>query len=159
MARSSLFLISGPECKVISPRLIEVLSKSKPDYETLSIFLRVLGKIGENEDIVVPILIKALREKSHDGRDTCGDAALALGYMGPKAKKAVPNLIESLTDADRRGSRGLTVLTLEALGRIGPDARDAVPLIRSIASSSSSAIVRAQAEKALKRIGRGRLEI
>jgi HEAT repeat protein len=63
----------------------------------------------------------------------CTEAALALFYMGPAAKPAVPALIDALGDEDEH----LRVAAMSALAAIGPDARDAVPaLVRLLHSSS-----------------------
>jgi HEAT repeat protein len=50
-------------------------------------------------------------------------AALTLGRMGRKARKAVPALIEALKDSDKNVRRAAAL----ALAGIGPDAREAVP--------------------------------
>ena len=62
--------------------------------------------------------IKALRHGSSRER---AEAALALSYFGPDARKAVPDLVLLLRD------ERLARVAVNALGRIGPDAAQAVP--------------------------------
>src|SRR5205823_4902352 len=72
-------------------------------------------------------------------------AALALGKMGPKAKAAVPALIDALKDKKDRVRR----FSAKALGDVGPEAKAAVPaLIEALRDDQ----VRAMAGYALKRI-------
>ncbi len=51
------------------------------------------------------------------------EAARSLGEIGPRAKDAVPELIEALNDED------MDLITVRALGRIGPAAKAAAPAI------------------------------
>ena len=78
----------------------------------------------------ISYLIEALKDE-----DWCVRyfAAIALGDIGPEAKKAVPALIEALKDEDEnvRGNAAI------ALGKIGPDAKDSVPaLIEALKNES-----------------------
>ena len=73
---------------------------------------------------------KALDEWISDLRSTSrskrSEAAWALAYFGPEAKAAVPDLIEIIRiDKDDP----LQLNSVEALGRIGPDAAPAVPVL------------------------------
>jgi len=57
-------------------------------------------------------------------------AILAVKAMGPKAKSAVPRLIDVLKAEPKQGSQSyLYNETADALGAIGPDAKEAVPAL------------------------------
>jgi len=74
--------------------------------------------------------IKRLGDKDVDVRV---HAAWTLAEMGPRAKDAVPNLIEALEDE----STYMRVRAVEALGKIGPYAKAAVPaLIETLGDTS-----------------------
>jgi hypothetical protein len=66
------------------------------------------------------------------------DAALALGKMGRKARKAVPALIETLKDTDKNVRKAAAL----ALADIGPDAREAVPALCEVVLHDDEAAVR-----------------
>ena len=55
-------------------------------------------------------------------------AAYVLGEMGPKAKEAIPALVEALKRQPMPGESVADNAAL-ALGKIGPDAREAVPAL------------------------------
>jgi HEAT repeat protein len=113
------------------------------------LFVLAFGFMGCQEKVVykgktVEQWIQALKDKSFLVRM---NAALALGYIGPKANKAVPALIEALKDKETvvRGGAAL------ALGEIGPKAEKAVPaLIQALNDKDST--VRNYAKEALKKI-------
>jgi HEAT repeat protein len=78
-------------------------------------------------------------------------AAHALMYLGPGAKKAIPDLITLLDDPEHlvRWSAATT------LGGFGPDSRDAVPLLERLAEKDPNHAVREAAGQALKQIRPG----
>jgi len=67
-------------------------------------------------------IIDALKDKD---KTVLGNAAHALGKIGPKAAKAVPALIKVLKDKDE----GVRINAAYALGMIGPKAAKAVPVL------------------------------
>ena len=94
--------------------------------------------------------------------------AEALGLIGPDAKDAVPALVEALKDNNdgvRRyeetwlhpkkedGPSRLRRSIVEALGRIGPEAKEAVPLIVRSLKDDYDPNVRVAAVEALGEIG------
>jgi hypothetical protein len=121
--------------------------------------------------------VKRLGEKAESARI---EAARALGEAGPKAKAAVPALVESMRDASaevraaasdaiakigdvsvprlveslKDGSRELRAGAAEALGKLGSSAKDAVPALEEAAKDTSEE-VRQAADRALRSI-RGR---
>jgi HEAT repeat protein len=74
------------------------------------------------DDVVIPALISALKDKCRPVRQ---NAALALGRIGPAAKNAVPALLDALRDK-RDQQRWIFAKTL---GEIGPAAKSAVPAL------------------------------
>jgi len=72
-------------------------------------------------------------------------AALAIGEMGPKAKAAVPDLVDALKDKSGRVRR----FAAKALGQIGPKAKAAVP---SLTEALKDDEVGSMAGYALKKI-------
>jgi len=109
----------------------------------------VFGAIGA---VAVPELIEILNSENDDGLSQ-DFAAEALGDIGPAAKDAVPALIQHITESNRyrkKSKQNLgqyqwtlknTLITLResditwgasALGKIGPDAKDAVPKLLSL---------------------------
>lgn len=55
-------------------------------------------------------------------------AAVDLGRMGPKAKSAVPALIEAF---EKEETRSVHVFIIRAFGQIGPDAKEAIPVLKN----------------------------
>jgi hypothetical protein len=64
-----------------------------------------------------------------------GEAALALGNIGPEAKMALPNLIEMIKKKDAR--REAAIL---ALGGIGVEAKGAIPILEECAKDREQRI-------------------
>jgi HEAT repeat protein len=88
---------------------------------------------------VVPALQKALREgKTRMLRPI---AAMSLGMLGHEAKATVPDLIAALevNGADPQETYWLHLNAIKALGRIGPDAKDAVSPLIAIATKEIDA--------------------
>lgn len=77
-------------------------------------------------------------------------AANALAEIGPKAKAAVPDLIECL----KSDTRYVVTSSSEALGKIGPDAVSAVPTLTARLANSDDDYTRVCIARALWRIGR-----
>ena len=73
----------------------------------------------------------------------------ALGCYGPRAKDAVPRLIELLGDRYPRRREEAAV----ALGAIGPKAKAALPLLMEHLNEDEEVFVRARCVRALLQIG------
>jgi HEAT repeat protein len=84
-------------------------------------------------DAALPALVTALKDDDFEVRK---DAAAALQFFGPKARAAIPYLIENLEHP------GLVrAYAVSALGRIGPDSRVAVPsLLRILPDEQGSGL-------------------
>lgn len=76
-------------------------------------------------------------------------AAYAISGMGPKAKAAVPALIEALKNPDEVNTVRFPILV--AFREIGPDAKEAVPVIEPFVDDRNEEIS-AMARKAIKSI-------
>jgi HEAT repeat protein len=71
-----------------------------------------LGKIGTEPDRVVPVLMNALHDPRPDVRI---NAVRALVQFGPKAKLAVPALVEILSNAQDGMQRSHAEYVLKAI--------------------------------------------
>ncbi|NQU25417.1 MAG: HEAT repeat domain-containing protein [Candidatus Nealsonbacteria bacterium] len=119
-----------------------------------------LAAVDPGGRISVPALIEAMKDKTPSVRRF---AAKGLGRLGPKARTAAPLLVEALNDkdigvriaaaealwkVDGNADAAVPVLTREleekgmsrlwaadALSRIGPEAKDAVPALRTMLST------------------------
>jgi HEAT repeat protein len=77
-----------------------------------------LGRNGDPE--AIPVLLELLKDSDDQIRHK---AATCLGWLGPKAKSAVPQLTEALSDPE------VKVAAAGALGQIGNDAIGAKPAL------------------------------
>ena len=91
-----------------------------------------LGKIRSDLDIVIPLLIRLLRDEK--GEFIRAASAAALGSIGPEAKAAVPAMLDALkckiNDPYKRVV--LHSAALSALGRMGPAGVPALPAMTDI---------------------------
>ena len=192
----------GPAAAKAVPHLCASLKD--PDPRTAGGAAQSLGALGEDAAAAVPDLTEAMRGTNivlcrlaakalsevgwpalvpliahlrHHDPFVRGEAALALGWMGPAAAAAVDGLIEVAGTGDPNppsvevnGRTPATVATpaptkpptddasrlhaLQALGRIGPAAGAAVPLLTAAAADKNPA-VRSAAERSLRQIRRG----
>lgn len=115
-----------PGSDVMLPIMIQVLEQADPQGAMLAI-----ETIAESGEKAIDALTKAL--KNERARYW---ACLALGEAGPKAKAAVPALVEVLSD-DRPEIQTQALL---ALGKIGPDAASAVTKIAGSIKAEQPAV-------------------
>ena len=122
--------------------------------------VRALAKIGPP---AVPALIKALKNGKKKIR---AHAAEALGKIGPKARAAVPALVQELRNqGDGKDTIAINIgenaffrypgprsRAATALGQIGPEAKAAVPALAQVLKDDDSSI-RTAAARALGNIG------
>ena len=124
-----------------------------------------LDQIGPDAKDGVPALVEGLKDENINVRRY---AAGALGQIGSNAKEAVSALVQALKDNNdgvRRyeerwlrpkkedGPSRLRRSIVEALGRIGPEAKEAVPLIVRSLKDDYDPNVRVAAAEALGEIG------
>jgi hypothetical protein len=102
--------------------------------------IKAATDLGEHGKQVAPALVAALADKGD--RDAAFNALVGIG------KLAVPDLIKGLDNKNLF----VRLWSAHALGRIGPDASDAVPMLRERALSDSSVNVREAAQAALAKV-------
>jgi len=137
----------GPDAREAVPKLLIILPAG--DSFTRSRAIEAVGKIGRGDKDLVPVLIKALKDKG-----TCVGAALAFGYIGPVAKEAVPDLVEALKVEGIENAQAAQRLQLNALWsleQMGPAAKAAIPALEKIASGSDP-ILSVHAKRTLEAI-------
>ena len=137
----------GPEAHGAIPVLRERLKDREVENRQLA--LDALVSIGPDEKEVLPLVLKTLNDKSDP--ILVGSAADGLGEFGPKAKEAVPALIEVVKTGAETSMATNPYKAAEALGQIGPDARAAIPVLTQWATGRSQAERRMVAE-AIKKI-------
>jgi HEAT repeat protein len=112
----------GPEAESAVPSIVELLNDETASAQASE----ALAKIGPRS---VPFLIKVLEGKKATARV---GAVSALMQMGPKAKDAVPALIEALKELKDSHSRDRRDFVASTLGVIGSEAKAAVPALAAI---------------------------
>lgn len=156
LARNSFIKVVGTDNTALSAPLLEMFKKGIDDYHTEFVVIEALGKIGANDKILVPLLIDALEGKGLKNSRCRGAAAYALGYMGPKAKSAVPSLVNVLVEGSKlkiEDPKCQWSSVLTALEDIGPDAHVAIPTIKKIADDPAvDPRIRQRAERSLERL-------
>ena len=152
---AALLLGTGSALRADVDNLIKNLKAKDPDVRRTA--ARELGQQGAGSKSAVAALARALKDEDPFVRRF---AALALGELGPEAKEAVPALSTALKDRNKRvadaaatalgktGVSGVQPLldiakddkrdaavrarAIESLGKIGPDAKDAVPALMEV---------------------------
>lgn len=114
-AAAQLLVDLNPPARISQPIFKKVMDDA--DAETLDTVLDALAGQGER---VLPRLIEAMNNKGARLR-----VAAILARIGPKAKPAVPALIEAIQD-ERATTRNEVLFALAA---IGPDAQEALPAV------------------------------
>jgi HEAT repeat protein len=138
----------GPGAKDAVPALLAALKKENcPDAHAI---VYTLGKIGPQAAPAEPMLLKEI-----SGKDVslAVIAAWALTQIHPgsadAAAKAIPVLVAGLSDPLPETRKAAA----EALGKLGPLARQAVPALQKSAKDDEAKTVREAAGKALQSIG------
>ncbi len=119
-----------------------------------------LAELGPGAEAALPGVILAIKDKNLNVRYYALSTARNLG---PAAASAVPALIEALsTHPDRepglegppRYYKDARWVAADALGRVGPAAKAAIPRLQELARKDESSEVRDAATKALALIGK-----
>jgi HEAT repeat protein len=121
---------------------IEMLNDKDPIRRFPAI--KAVGEIGPEAREAIPLLIKTIRESRNRDRRTlvaCNHALLGMD------KEIVPHMISLLKDDEWEMRRGAAWI----LGKLGPEAKEAVPALTE-ALNDSNAAVRTKAEESLKKI-------
>ena len=106
--------------------------------------MEILSRIGPDAQEAVPILFKLL--------DSEYDRSMAYRTLREIGPRSIPILTDSLDHQ----SQFVRSLACEYLGRLGPEAREAVPQLTRLAEREREPRVRRAASEALKKIRRGR---
>jgi uncharacterized protein (TIGR03067 family) len=144
-AASRLFDLH-PASRVAVPALRAALKDANGDVRRAAAV--TLGFMGAEGKAAVPVLIQVLKSEPDALHFYYSDAAAALAAIGPGAKAAVPELARLLREEKFEHIR---VAMAWSLGRIGPEAREAVGVLRK-ALHGSEWEVRVHAAIALWRI-------
>ncbi|MBN9522643.1 HEAT repeat domain-containing protein [bacterium] len=115
----------GPAAEPAVPRLVQMLNDPGEDRGVRGEVIAALGTLRTDSPDAVAALIRIVNDSSPVFRP---EAAEALGRIGPPAKRAVPDLIRTLSDAELTRLRRQAAF---ALGEMGPDAGAAVPALRA----------------------------
>jgi len=130
----------GADEAVIVPLLIAKLHSGEQHERNSAAY--ALGRYKSKADVVVPALIRAIREGNKglraeewgDGqsRDVRATAAGALGEIGEAAAEAIPDLVRLCSDEDPR----VRWVALYALGKIAPKEKNvAAALVKGLSDS------------------------
>lgn len=114
----------GKEIKAASSELIALLDNS--DETVRASAISAIGIIGADPEIVVPKLIRLLKDQK--SQTVRWNAALALGNLRAKPEVLVPELISVVKSNDFLAQQ----MAIMALGEFGSDAKSAVPTLVEI---------------------------
>jgi hypothetical protein len=115
-------------------RLLWGAREQEPDPKIRIASLRGLAAVGRNPGVVVPSLLRAVRDPDRRIRLS---AAAALAQFDPSVEEALPILIAALKD-DRSNEEEKDEAA-RALGSFGPRARPALPLLHERMKRSDAA--------------------
>ena len=201
---------SGPAATPEQKKVRELIVKlMDPDARTRKDAARALGRMGPAAEEAVPSLRKAIGDEPlvaiwaqyaiaeitdtdepyvsaiaaylrNEDDDLRGHAAAALGEMGPRAVKALPELMRTITEDKNpnvRFNAGLAVPKMkakavpaliealkdprdqirryaaQALGNIGPDAYPALAALKEVEAKDTDPVTRDAAKWAVSKIG------
>lgn len=144
----------GARAKDSIPALIEATKDKHPCVRGRA--LNALSFIPAQPKIVVPVLVRALKETANaatpgtKGSIEVGEiAAFSLANIGPKARPAVPALLQML---DERGMTRRNA-AIYALGRIAGDEPKTIARLLDLLKRDPDLAIRSAAGSALGRIG------
>ncbi len=117
----------GPCAEKSVPGLIAIIAN--PDDPALRAAMNALGRIGLPAVDAAPMLFQLTRDGDWEIRGRVIDTLAAIGSC------AVPLLLNELQNGDRAARQS----ACEVLGRMGPQAKDAVPILASLAVEATDA--------------------
>jgi HEAT repeat protein len=108
--------------------LLAALDRREPRLRASAVV--ALGTVGRDDPVVLKAVLGQLKPEHYPDGYYRG-VILAVGSFGPKAKEAVPALIEVLKSSEfkRHESMMLYDTAFFALGEIGPEAKTATPVM------------------------------
>ena len=123
------FRILGSNASAATPDLIRIYQKrisGSSQYYTA----RSLGMIGPAAETAVPYLLDSVTNPTATDSKYPQDfaAVMALGQIHADSETVVPVLISLVHSTNR----GVAVVSVEALGKFGPSARDAIPVLLQV---------------------------
>ncbi len=128
MAVSTLAHVAKDEDAPV-PVLLELLKH--PNASMRSRAAAALGRLGKQPEVVVPAILELLKRdkaKPAKGKDDTRDLILGgLCYFGPRAKPALPIILEILSKEE--DDFMIVTRCLRLLETIGPDAKEALPAL------------------------------
>lgn len=104
----------GEHAKPAHPLLLDLLRDDDPVL--LGAAAQALQRLGEDPDVLVPLLVKRCTDPEGNGRP---DVVKVLGDLGPKAKAAAPKLVSMLGD---HSSKEIVSAVPRALKQVDPEA-------------------------------------
>ena len=111
--------------------------------------LDALAALRELEDRGrIPALVAASRRKDPLVQEF---AIRMLGIMGPRAREAIPALIEAVKEEN--------LAAAEALRRMGPDARDALPALEDLREASRGTMREKRVTEIIESIRKGASQV
>jgi HEAT repeat protein len=135
----------GADSSLIVPKLLE--KRFDPDPSVRKAVLWALARARPPSDAVIDLFLERTKDKDPEVRI---GAACTLTYMWPQAKRTLPMILPIfITALDDTRSKSAAA---EALGRIGAEARDAISILRIMATSDSNEYDRTVAIAALRKI-------
>jgi HEAT repeat protein len=143
----------GKDSKAARGALLAGLKHPSEDIQTNTAY--VLADLSSARDErIVPALIEVLKNKELIRARKAALSALAV--MGPRAKAAVPILLETFNSPGVKNPKDALDIRWKAisvLGAVGPEARSAVPALLKIFKNDRDLNLRHEAARALGRIG------
>jgi HEAT repeat protein len=136
-AGGALIRLGGPSLGALRGKLADPAIRTH--------VLEILAGIGP---AAKPALEDIVKELGDAEADHAGEAAVAIGAIGPQAATAVPALRRLVGDAAK--APGLRYSAAYALGRIGPAAKEAEPELRALAESDDELMATVAVWAALK---------
>ena len=110
----------GKDAQDATPAVIKALADPVGSVRRKAGF--TLGRLGGKAEILIPPLVKALNDADDDVREAVVDTLTKIG------EPAVPGLIGAVQVAPMRARNHVVLI----LGAIGPDAKAAIPALRSL---------------------------
>ena len=123
------FRVLGSNGSAATPDLIRIyqerISKASQYYTA-----RSLGMIGPAAEAAVPYLLDSVTNPTATDSKYPQDfaAVMALGQIHADSETVVPALIPLVHSKNK----GVAIVTVEALGKFGPSARDAIPVLLQV---------------------------
>ena len=136
-AGAALIRLGGPSLAALRGKLTDPAVRTN--------VLAILAGLGP---AAKPALDDIVKELDDPDADHAGEAAVAIGAIGPEAAAAVPALRRLVGDAAK--APGLRYSAAYALGRIGPAAQEADPELRKLAESEDELMATVAIWAALK---------